>query len=885
MKTLKFFSLLAACSLAFACVPPVTPDPGTDPGTDPVEPVEPKAELVVSAAEMLSAEITLKTEGLTEYAYICSNLNDLSTEPLMIFKDGVTGELAEAETKVVISGLEANATYTAYFAFKVSDEEFFEDVLSVEFTTTDYQEAFTVISKNNTGFKWHLKMPQSVKDANHALRYAVGSLPVYKMNKIGWRAMLEPDLLLYNGQHHVKGDTTLVYDETNVYELDEDGNQKIDESTNEPIMLHTPFVPGEPIVFTAGEFEWDDTDSQGWGLSGYYTACFNFDAYYENAGGGGWGPWSVEVDGEPLDEDEYWTGYFTRKYITLDPPAELDAKVDVAFNVGAMSGTVTFTPDSKVYQYCYMILPEYEYEGLLPFIDNNEDYLQWFTTSYVAAIQFGAASETEPLELVLEKDYYLEPETTYHLLLTAMGDEKGTSQSFQHLTFETTAKTHPAPTVLVTPISNPDGEESPYEVWFNVKCTSKNAVSGKYAANYEREFAMMLNSGYTYTQIAAQGNYLSAADIAEINSDEGMNFMFSSMPDSQTRLAILLYNDEETGNNIDQDLNATAVKTTIKEPAKPAVDSPLFTELLGDWTMSAPTQQSVYNNETFSYEWKDSGVKTAKVTISNGFTYPETLPESVYETYNKLVGKDKAEVDALYDEFKAEIDEYNAKLKSQNRLLCTGFGFQETKTDLNYNSPFDLFCSETYNGYDNESMIWDCGPKWFIEINEDGSAVVPINDTRFYPLTTAGYYTYYLVGNGAEGYMSIGPDGENEDFPVEVADDYATATINPFVYNDSEYYLNAMRFYYGYGYISEFLVSAPTTLTKGWTEADQPEAGASSVKTASDIAVPSVNSSSVKAVSAKRKTALKAMKKYEQRPLKLVSVEQAIAKIKNDNAR
>ena len=58
-----------------------------------------------------------------------------------------------------------------------------------------------------------------------------------------------------------------------------------------------------------------------------------------------------------------------------------------------------------------------------------------------------------------------------------------------------------------------------------------------------------------------------------------------------------------------------------------------------------------------------------------------------------------------------------------------------------------------------------------------------------------------------------------------------------------------------------------------------------SVKAASDIAVPSVNNSSVKAVSAKRKTALKAMKKYEQRPLKLVSVEQAIAKIKNENAR
>ena len=872
---------MALCSLAFACVKPVTPDPDPDPDPKP-EPIEPSVEVAVSAAEMLSAEFTLKTEALVEYAYIFSQLNDLTTEPLMIFKDGVVGELKDGENKVVLSGLEAATTYTVYFAFKVSADEFYEDVVTAQVTTTDYQDVFTVVSKSNTGFKWHLKMPQSVKDAKHVLRYNVGSLPMYKMSKVGWMSMLEPDLLLQNGQHHVMGDTTLVYDDTTIYELDENGEQKIDEWTGEPLMLHTPFSPGEPIVFCAGEFAWDDTDFTGWG-EGWYTACYDYDAYNENAGGG-WGPWYEDIEGG-LDEDAYWTGYFTRKYITLDPPAALDAKVDVAFNVGAMSGTVTFTPQADVYQYCFMILPEMEYEALLPYIDNNEDYLQWFTTSYTAAMYFGAAYSQEPLELVLEDNYYLEPETTYHLLLTAMGDEKGMSQNFQHLTFETTAKTHPAPTVVVTPIANPNGEESPYEVWFNVKCTSKNAVSGKYAANYEREFAMMINSGYTYTQIAAQGNTLYDADIAEINSDEGMNFMFSSMPDSETRLAILLYNDEETGNSIDQDMNATAVNTTIKEPAKPAVDSPLFTELLGDWTMSAPTQQSVYNPETFSYEWQDSGVKNAKVTISTGFTYPETLPESVYDTYKNLVGMEREEVDALYAEFKTEVDEYNAMLKSQNRLLCTGFGFQETKHDLDFNSPFDLFCSDSYNGYDNESMIWDCGPKWFIEINQDGSAVVPINQNRFYPLTTSGYYTYYLAGYGAEGYVSIGPGGEDADFPVEVASDYATATINPFVYEGASYYLNAMRFYYGYGYVSEFLVSGPTTLTKGWTEPEAPKAGATSVKAANEVAVPSANTSSVKASSAKRKTALKAMKKYEQRSYKFVTVEQALAKIKNENAR
>ena len=68
-------------------------------------------------------------------------------------------------------------------------------------------------------------------------------------------------------------------------------------------------------------------------------------------------------------------------------------------------------------------------------------------------------------------------------------------------------------------------------------------------------------------------------------------------------------------------------------------------------------------------------------------------------------------------------------------------------------------------------------------------------------------------------------------------------------------------------------------------EPEAPETGATSVKAVNEVAVPSANTSSVKASSAKRKTALKAMKKYEQRSYKMVSVEQALAKIKNDNAR
>ena len=133
---------MAACSLAFACVQPVTPDPGTDPGTDPVEPVEPTAEVLVSAAEITTAQILLKTQGLVEYAYVITKDGELATEPLFIFKDGVCGALEDGETTISLKGLEGLSTYKMKFAFRKSAEEFYETVLDLEFQTQDYVESY-----------------------------------------------------------------------------------------------------------------------------------------------------------------------------------------------------------------------------------------------------------------------------------------------------------------------------------------------------------------------------------------------------------------------------------------------------------------------------------------------------------------------------------------------------------------------------------------------------------------------------------------------------------------------------------------------------------------------------------------------------------------------
>ena len=823
-------------------------------------------------AEISSAEIFLNSTKITEYAYLVAPAGEqLSEDPVVIFKDGVTGQLTDGENTIVISGgLEGNSEYTAVIAFKLSADEFYPEVVKVDFTTTDYVETVTLLDSYFDGIKLHFKVPQEVKDAKHAIRFGIASLSTYIDRKVLYGSC-DAEGLLYNGQFHFMNDTTMVFDNSNVETICDLGDVN---------SLHEPISPGEPLVFTAGEFLYDTEDTQGWGINGWYIPAFDLDAYYEALyGGGGFMPWSIEVDKEYENEDEFWTGYFTRKYFTSKAPEVLEANLDVEVNVGAVRGTINITPDENIYQYCVLIIADSYYKDyILPVIDNDESLLQWFVSSYYSATTWGTAVYQGPMEIILEDELYLEPETDYHLFITAMGDDKGTSQCFYRKDFSTTAKTHPAPVMEVTPIANPSGEESPYEVWFNVKCTSKDAVSAKYAANYEREFGMAFNGGATYNGLVGSGNAFSVEEMALINSDEGENISFSTMPGQTTVLAVLGYNDEDTPNTIEgTDVSdpAVAKKKAINEAAKAPVESSLFKDLLGDWTMSADVAEYDY----YSSAWVPAGTKSCKVSIVEGVSYPETLDESVYATYKDLVGMSKEQVDALYDEFKTEMDEFNAMLKSQNRLLCYGFGFDNADAYTQYftlNTPYDLFTSDSYNGYDNNSMLWDCGPKWYLEILEDGSVVAPVNAVRQYPLNLAGYYTVYLAGV-ADAYINVLKDGSDVLFPVSVSDDANTVTVNPYIHEDTEYFLNGMYSNYGYMYPTNNKITSALTLTKGWTEEGTAPASVQSAGNAAPemISIPSVNGMKEARISpAKRKTSFKAIKKYGKAEYSIVTREQ-----------
>ena len=821
-----------------------------DPDSPPLPPVEPTGELAVSKVEANTAELVLKSQHLTEYAYVTqSDGSAAMTDPAVIFANGTGAACEDGDNTIAVKKLEPNTKYKVYLAAKTVEGGYFDKILTAEFTTIDYTETLTVTDLTGKSIAIHVKMPQETEQRGNVLRYALTDLVMYNMNKMGWMANMDAYMLEANGQHYLDESTTLYYDEDHMYETDENGEPILDES-GMPISRYDPIVPGQPIVFMAGEFTWGES-TYGWG-EGWYKALFDFDGYVA-AGGGGGGELLAPSSTRAVNEDDFWTGYFERLRISATEPTELNAKFTITEDLSPISAVLTITPDEAIKQYCLLLTDHATYLQIKEqILENNEKYLQWFPTSYYAFVQLGAMTLKEPAQIKVEDYYYIEPDVTYHVLLTGMGDENGTSQCFMDYTFTLPQPTKPAPVVEVKGIDNPNGEESPYEVWFNVKAPNKDVLTAKYVANYDRDMGEMLNMGYTYSMLVdSYGVDFGVEEIDKINSSEGLDMSFSSREDAETVLVVIGSNDEGTGNNPDEE-NSPAVgrKRTIAQPDAERVESELFTSLAGDWTASATLSR--YDSDT--REWvPDTEATKFKVSIGAIPSYPETLPEEVYDLYPTM---EKEEVDALYAEFKELSDTYKNKVRGQNRLICSGFDIygNTTTASFAFQSPYDLFINPSYNAWNTEALFYDFGPKWFLQIAADGTVSVPMNMNKLDPMANWDYNTYYLVGMGSDSAFS-GPATDDTGketeawpaFPVTVSADKATLTVKPIVRknlageDDNFYptpaYLSANSYYPG-----DAKVVSDIVLTKGWTET-APAAKVYSAGRAAgaDVAVPSVN--------------------------------------------
>ena len=431
-------------------------------------------------------------------------------------------------------------------------------------------------------------------------------------------------------------------------------------------------------------------------------------------------------------------------------------------------------------------------------------------------------------------------DTKYHVLITGMSGDIGSPQCFKHYTFSTPAKTKTrGPNIVVTPM--PD-ESEPYEAVFNVKCTSvanNRAVRCYYGANYKMEWIHKVNSSSSYTyEYLGQTNEFTAAELSQINSEEGLTLRIPTIDGETTRLVVVAFNDENISNGIDKKEDPTehpAVADCTTPFAKAKIErNPLLDtdELVDYWTMTA----TVLGGKQMSQK------VAIKRQFIAGVDYPadDKIPADVKEIYKKTTKWTDDEIQGYYEEFKTIAQSYNKdRLRNQNRLLIEGW-IDDSQGTLSYLSPWDLFKHEKISMADVSSMFARFGPKIYLNVNraKDGSDSLAISANKMFVSPIAQWSVpFYMAGRRSDKDESNTIFQWSDDygnwvgaltFPVTLAEDHNTITIHALENAGVKYYPNLVGISEGLGgattYILENPIISDVVLTRGWTEPETPEA-------------------------------------------------------------
>jgi hypothetical protein len=187
---------------------------------------------------------------------------------------------------------------------------------------------------------------------------------------------------------------------------------------------------------------------------------------------------------------------------------------------------------------------------------------------------------------------------------------------------------------------------------------------------------------------------------------------------------------------------------------------------------------------------------------------------------------DPSEVDGMYEELRDLTERFTeSRLVGQNRMLCNGFidfDYYADNGRLKYYSPYDLFVATNYSSVDVPQIIYDFGPKWFLEVLEDGRVIVPIDYEYLPPMHNWPGYPYY-VGAVAGEYAVLTGNVDIPGFPVEISDDRNTVTIKPItILNENNKqipaYMNAVGLTTEGGLEIVATVVSEIVLTRGWNE-------------------------------------------------------------------
>lgn len=837
--------------------------------------------------------LNVTVPGPTEIAYMISEepLPEMTSDLLYVQTETFTTFYTDGAQQLLDYDIEENTKYYVYLTAVLGDD--FSQLYTYEFETEEFHfdQLATVIAVASDGYKVHIKVPESVKKSVHgqpgskAIRYTQGDLMIYNFYK---DTNDDTYSLLYNAGRYVTEDTMVEYSDALNYgeagaDINEDG--VVDE--NDMSILWNPIVPGEPVVFLAGEFEWmsePEDYKQGGSLEnktysvngfafpggwedGYYLPCVDGKKYWSLYGK------DIEDSEDEAGDDEsaapvtrgagiinnidlttpvdpLWKGAFQRKIFRTRVPAKLNADFEVKVeNLRSVDATLTITPTDNVYRYLFTVLDDGAYGQMVDLLDGNTEYLQWAVTSYFAMYNFGqiqvaaeAGTTSAPaIEFNLTDFFYDVPsDTKYHVLITGMSGEIGSPQCFKHYTFSTPAKTKVrGPNIVVTPLED---MSTPYKAFFNVKCTSvatNKAIRCYYGANYKMDWIHKVNSSSSYTyEYLGQTNEFTAAELSQINSEEGYTLSIPTIDGETTRLVVVAFNDENISNGIDKyedptEHPAVADCTTPYAKAEKIEYNPLLDtdELVDYWTMSA----TVLGGKTMKQK------VAIKRQFVAGVDYPadEIIPADVKEIYKKATKWNDNEIQGYYEEFQDIAKSYNTnRLRYQNRLLIEGW-IDDSQGTLTYLSPWDLFKHETISMADVPSMFARFGPKIYINVNksESGADSLAISaNNQFVSPIAQWSVPFYMAGRRSDQNESNTIFQYSDDygnwtapltFPVTLSEDHKTITIHALEYAGIKYYPNLVGISEGYGgtttYILENPIISDVVLTKGWNEDAEPE--------------------------------------------------------------
>lgn len=814
---LSSLCLLMVAGLLFTACPEVPVDPEPEPEPEPTPEVEFNVEMKEVGADFV--ELSFSAPHEVEIAYLLGK-KPQAVSPAVLFAKGKTATVNHGDVLRLTDGIESENTYYIYTVAKL-DEKNYSKVLETEFTTQAYvfTDLVTLVDTYLDGFKVHITVPEETKASGNVIRYGSTSLAWYNLLKASKGGdATDLNAIVANGNPYgnfVKNDSTIVMNDENVVMLDSMGEPVYDED-GQQIDIHDPICPGEPTVFFAGECRWGSPEEyaelMGFHLPENYS--YSIPLYDWNTG---WYGAFQKIE------------FFTKEPVLCDCTVNIDIPEDEITVTDAM---IYFDADDDVSRYFYMVLDNSTYNSILStYLDGNEEWYQWFLTSYIAFYEWGVYPETTDTYINAASSF-VEPLTggdTYHVLVTVMGDDAGSTQRFIHKTFTAKEKTMLPPVIEVNVVNTGD----PYNASFNIKAPDQDVVGSYWACNYAREFEVMFNADYKYSDLL-KGNYtFTSEELALINSAEGLTVSFPTIDGEVTRLAVYGCNVEYTFNNINPEIEGQGwadYKAPMAEKKTP-VSSPLYAALEGDWTATATiVAKEVLDDETTVTR----NVKhSSKVTISNTAPYvPETIDPAIYDLY---ATDSKEDVDGMFEELHFLSDQFTEyRLEGQNRMLCTGFidfDYYKNPGRMDLRTPYELFTATDYVSIDVPQAIYDFGPKWYLEVLEDGRVIAPFNSVYLPPMHNWTMYAKYqweaftcYLGGAGDGIGVFDATDAIPGFPVEISEDMNTITIKPIVYNDGTaehaLYMNALGVDPQDPTTLEIVatVISDIVLTRGWEE-------------------------------------------------------------------